>query len=162
MLKSNSVRENNRQTKKHIFFNRRFFEIFGLDVKINNLWRQEVYTFDVSNLFYDLQYAPAKAIVASELKLTLRNSSQWVHIVLKTWKRSECRRLQNEDGVENALLGLQIVDSFCFARSIILFWKPRCRDCRVVDLKLPIFAQLTSQPDKNEKVAHETETPFTL
>ena len=37
------------------------------------------------------------------------------------------------------LLILQIIHSLCFSQIIILFWRPRRRACRVVDLKLPIL-----------------------
>ena len=62
-------------------------------------------------------------------------TSQRVHVVLKTWKCSEWRCLQNEDGVENTLGTIQIIHSLYFSWRIILFWKPRHRARPVEDPK---------------------------
>ena len=160
MPKSNSVREINRQTKK--IFSCRFFEIFRLDMKINNLWRQEVYTFDVSSKML----LPPICSCGSDC-------SVWAEVNVKQQLSVSSHRPEDVKTLRVVLFpergrcwecsfGTTNFHSLCFPRNILLFWRPRCRDCRVVDIKLPIFAQLTSQPGKNEKVAHETETPFTL
>ena len=46
--------------------------------------------------------------------------------VLKTWKSTEWRCIQNEDAM-GLLLGLKIIHSLCFAWMILLFKKRRRR-----------------------------------
>ena len=51
--------------------------------------------------------SPVTITIGSHLKSTVKEqlscTSRQVHVVLKTWKFSEWRCLQNEDGVENTL-----------------------------------------------------------
>ena len=85
-------------------------------------------------------YSSAKTIVVTELKSTLRNSS---HISASSRRPEDVKMLRVASFTERGrmlriLLGLQIIHSLCFAWRMLLFWRPRRRACRVVDLKFPI------------------------
>ena len=63
-------------------------------------------------------------------------TSQRVHVVLKTWKCSEWRCLQNKDGVENTLGTTNYPFTLSCTNNYFVL-KAASSSCRVVDLKVP-------------------------
>ena len=82
----------------------------------------------------------AKTIVVSELKFNVKEQlsslSEFTSSWSKTWK-AESGVAYRTRTVLRILLGLQTTHSLRYAGIIILFWRPRCRAFRVVDLKVP-------------------------
>ena len=67
----------------------------------------------------------------------LRSRSRPVDVFLNTWKCSEWRCLQNEDGVENTLGTINYSFSLFFMKNYFVF-KPASSSFRVADLKVLI------------------------
>ena len=82
----------------------------------------------------------AKTIVVSELKFNVKEQlsslSEFTSSWSKTWK-AESGVAYRTRTVLRILLGLQTTHSLRYAGIIILFWRPRRRAFRFVDLKVP-------------------------
>ena len=103
---------------------------FNLSIEATTNWLYCIWCFKL-RLWPPRCYSSAETIVVSEAEVDV-----WEQLSLNSassrrsqdvWKFSEWRCLQNEE----------IIHSLCFPGRILLFWRPRCRTCSAVDLKVP-------------------------